>query len=329
MSERVLVTGATGALGPTVIDALLAAGFCVRALCRRQPAANLLPTPVEIMLGDITDVATLMQAARGCHYIVHMAALLHIVNPPPDLQGCYEAINVQGTRNVVNAALANNVQRLLFFSTIAVYGHGRSETITEETVPQPDSFYGKSKLSAETLVLEARQSDGMPLGVVLRLAAVYGVGIKGNYARLYHALARGTFLPIGHGANRRTLVHDHDVAAATVLALRHPNAAGNIYNVTDGTVHTLTAIIEAISKALHRRPPLLYLPVAPIRWAIALLGSCYKVLRRTTPISQATLDKYLEEMAVDGCRLQQELGFVPHYSLTDGWQQVANRLRQK
>lgn len=80
--------------------------------------------------------------------------------------------------------------------------------------PQPDTLYGATKLAAEALVLAAQRHDGVALGVVLRLAAVYGARVKGNYQRLLDAVARGCFVPLGHGGNRRTLVYDRDVAAA-------------------------------------------------------------------------------------------------------------------
>lgn len=322
---QVLVTGATGAVGPVVVEALLAAGHQVRALVRTAPPAGLLPAAVELVPGDITEPATVQAAMTGCDGVVHMAALLHINDPAPALHAASERVNVTGTANVLAAAQAQGVARLVFFSTIAVYGHGHGATLRETTPPQPDTLYGRTKLAAEELVLAARRADGAALGVVLRLAAVYGAHVKGNYQRLLTALARGRFLPIGRGANRRTLVYDQDVASATLLALREPTAAGRVYNVTDGTVHTLQEIVGAICQALGRRPPRFYLPVAPVRLVVALVEDGLALLGRSTPVSRATLAKYLEEMVVDGSRLQQELGFTPRYTLTAGWQAIVHQ----
>jgi len=74
---------------------------------------------------------------------------------------------------------------------------------------------------------------------VLRLGAVYGSRIKGNYERLTHALARHRFIPIGSGLNRRTLVYDKDVGRTDALAVSHPAAAGKIFNVSDGRFHSM------------------------------------------------------------------------------------------
>ena len=100
---------------------------------------------------------------------------------------------------------------------------------------------------------------------MLRLGAVYGAQVKGNYRRLLSALARGRFVPIGSGRNRRTLIYDKDVARAALLAVCHPDAAGRVFNVTDGEVHTMATIVRTLCTALGRRPPCLTLPAGPVR----------------------------------------------------------------
>jgi UDP-glucose 4-epimerase len=326
--QLVLVTGATGALGPRVVAALHEAGCAVRTLSLDTPAPGLLPGAVEMRLGDITDRAAVAAAMEGVDGVVHMAALLHIVNPSPTLRPKYERVNVEGTQIVVEAAQAAGVRRLVFFSTIAVYGPGKGRLLDEATTPQPDSFYAETKLAAEALVLKATRNNGEPLGVVLRMGAVYGARIKGNYQRLVHALATGRFLPIGKGDNRRTLIYDKDVARAALLALTHPTAAGNVFNVTDGQVHTIRAINQAIYSALGRTPPRLYIPVGPAQAAVGLLEGAGRLVGRTAPINRATIDKYIEDVAVDGRRLQNELGFQPGYDLHAGWQDAIHEMRQ-
>lgn len=323
-----LVTGATGALGPSVVGALHQAGYAVRTLSLNTPAPALLPASTEIRLGDITDAATVRAAMAGVDVVVHMAALLHIPNPPAELRPKYEKINVGGTANVIEAAKQCGVRRVVFFSTIAVYGYATGQLITEETVPQPDTFYAQTKLDGEKIVLQARRPDGQPLGVVLRLGAAYGTRIKGNYRRLLQALAKRRFIPIGSGHNRRTLIYDQDIAQAALLALEHPQAAGRIYNVTDGEIHTLNAIIEAMCAALGRRYPRLSLPVGPVRWAAGMLEDVAQLVGRQSPIVRATVDKYVEDVAVDGSRIQRELGFTPAYDLASGWRETVAEMRR-
>jgi len=323
----ILVTGATGAVGPRVVAALLESGCRVRTLSLDE-SPDQWPDGVDAQIGDITDPAAVQLAMQGVNAVIHLAALLHIVNPPPEMREKYERINIGGTAIVVDAAIRAGVSRVVLFSTIAVYGASTGSVLTEASPIRPDSFYAQTKVNAERIVLSAKRNDGMPLGTVLRLGAVYGAGIKGNYRRLVQSLARGRFVPVGDGANRRTLVYDKDVALAAVLALKHSAAAGKIFNVSDGEFHTLNDIISRMCEALDRKPPHWSLPVGPVRFAAALVEDMARLAGIKPPIMRATIDKYTEDVAVDSQRIQRELGFVPQYDLSAGWQDAVEEMRQ-
>ncbi len=211
--------------------------------------------------------------------------------------------------------------------TIAVYGDSTGQVLTEETPPHPETIYAKTKMAAEKIVLAAKRPDGQPLGTVLRLGAVYGSRIKGNYERLTHALARHRFIPVGNGLNRRTLVYDKDVGRAAALAVSHPAAAGRVFNVTDGEFHTLNEIIESICSALGRKPPRLSLPVGPTRIVAGLIEKGANTIGIKSPVTRETVDKYTEDIAVDGSLIQQELGFIPQYDLRAGWEETIREMR--
>jgi UDP-glucose 4-epimerase len=217
---------------------------------------------------------------------------------------------------------------LVFFSTVAVYGNSNGQVLTEDAATNADTFYAKTKLAAERIVLEAKRADGQPLGAVLRFAAIYGPRIKGNYQRLVHALARRRFIPIGDGSNRRTLIYDRDVSKAALLAVQHPNAAGKVYNVSDGHFYTLKEIINAICQALGRNPPRLSLPVGPVRLAAGILEDAGRMIGFKSPISRATIDKYTEDIAVSSQRIQTELGFKPQFDLESGWRETIQEIRK-
>ena len=88
------------------------------------------------------------QAVHDTDAIVHMASLLHITNPRPNLYGEYDRVNVRGTENIVKAAIRENVQRVIFFSTIAAYGNTDNRIVTEDTsLLRPDTFYARTKQS--------------------------------------------------------------------------------------------------------------------------------------------------------------------------------------
>lgn len=323
----ILVTGATGAVGPRVVAALLESGCKVRTFSLDKPPEEW-PDQVDAQIGNITDPAAIQTAVQGVDAVIHLAALLHIVNPPPALREKYEHINVGGTATVTDAAARAGVQRVVLFSTIAVYGPSEDCILNEDSPARPETFYARTKLAAEQIVLNAKRQDGQSLGVVLRLGAVYGSRIKGNYERLTRALARHRFVPIGDGLNRRTLVYDKDVGRAAVLAAMHNGAAGKIFNVSDGHFHTMNDIVKTICGALGRKSPGFALPVLPLRWVAGMLeGSC-RFLGRLSPVTAATIDKYTEDTAVDSRRIQAVLGFAPQYDLAAGWKETIEEMRR-
>jgi UDP-glucose 4-epimerase len=313
-----LVTGATGVVGPSLIALLLERGYAVRALVRSTPPAGVLPAAVATIHGAINDLPTLRVAVAGCDAVFHLAAKLHITDPGSETRPEYEQVNVEGTRALARAAREAGVGRLIAFSTINVYGPTPAGAIWDETSPlRPDSWYAETKAQAE----DAARAELST--VVLRLAAVYGPRMKGNYPRLLRTIARGRFIPIGDGRNRRTLVHVRDVCAAALAAAEHPAAINQTYNVTDGQIHTLREIIDVLCLVSGKRPPPLHLPIGPVRLAAGVLERGFRALGRTAPIGRSTIDKLVEDIAVSGTRIGGELGVRPEVDLLTGWRETA------
>jgi nucleoside-diphosphate-sugar epimerase len=323
---RCLVTGASGAVGPALVNHLLASEHAVRILSRR-PDDRAWDTRVQVVRADIGERDAMDRALDQIDVVFHLAALLHVVNPPPALRQEYERVNIGGTRNVIERSAASGVARVVFFSTIAVYGTTGGQLIDEGHPAQPDSFYGETKLEAERLVLSARAGSS-PLGTVLRLAAVYGPGLKGNYLRLVKALARRRFVQVGAGDNRRTLIFDSDVARAAASCATSSGAAGKVYNVTDGRPHAMRDIVAAICAALGRTPPRFHVPVTPMRVAATVMDAVARTTHARLPFGSSTIDKYLEDVAVSGERLQTDLNWEPRMTLTTGWRETIGGLRR-
>jgi nucleoside-diphosphate-sugar epimerase len=321
---RCLVTGASGAVGPVLVDRLVACGHQV-TVYSRQPDRLQWPPGVATAAGDLLDSTQLLAAMAGSEVVFHLAALLHVPNPTTALGSEYQRVNVDGTRAVMEMARFTTVRRVVFFSTIAVYGLTGGRVVDETTTPMPDTMYARTKLAAEAIVLGARDRDGKALGTVLRSAAVYGGRVKGNYNHLVRALARGRFIPIGAGRNRRTVIFDEDLAEAAIAATADA-AAGRMFNVSDGRFHRLSEIIAAIAQGLGRRPPHFHIPAAPVR----LFASVADIALRTARVPRRLrppLDTYLSDVAVDATRIQDDLAWLPRSDLHTGWKRAISTMR--
>lgn len=282
---------------------------------RREPPDGFFPARVRRTRGDLTDRPSLIRATKDVRVIYHLGAKLHIPRPSPAERDELRKVNVEGTRALAAAAEANGVSRLVFFSTISVYGPtAPGQFHDESSALRPDSFYAEAKLLAEEQVRAA----GVP-GVVLRLAAVYGPSMKGNYPRLAEALRRHRFVLVGDGRNRRTLVFTSDVARAARLAAEHPAAPGQTFNVTDGSVHTLKEIVDAICSALGRGAVRFRLPAGPVLRTAGLVESAWSVFGRRAPVGSDTVKKILEDVAVRGEKAAEQLGFRAQTDLLTGW----------
>ena len=311
MKGPVLVTGATGVVGSVVVRTLVAEGWRVRALVRRPSPG--LPPGCESVVGDLEDAEALRRGLDGATAAVHLAAQLHVNSPSPDLEALYRRVNTEGTERLAALAAAAGVARVVFSSTINVYGPSAGGHVwTEDDEPQGDSLYARTKLDAEPAVL------ALASGVVLRLAAVYGPGMKGNYPSLARLLHRGVRVLPGDGTNRRTLVHVEDAAQALALAAEGPVPPG-LYNLTDGAVHDFDAVVRSLQRAVGVRPGVRYVSDRLLRPALAVPEGAARLLGRRLP-ARALLDKMVEDVAVSGRRLIDRTPYAPRFgSLDAGW----------
>lgn len=173
-----LVTGATGLVGYNIVQALLRQGREVRALVRsREKGSRLLPAEVELADGDVRDKESVQRAMAGCVSAFHVAGLPE--QWLPDIR-LFHRVNVLGTQNMVEAALANEVKKFVYVSTVDVFAANREHEFDERHLdPQPKQTpYGRSKQEADRQVAQAC-SAGLP-AVFIHPAAVYGPGPAGS-----------------------------------------------------------------------------------------------------------------------------------------------------
>ena len=320
---RALVTGATGMIGPALVNQLLAEKWTVRILIRREFDHTLFRAPLEHIYGDITNYDALLPVMRDVDVVFHLAAKLHLNNPSPSQSQEYHRINVNGAANVASAVVASGVKRMVHFSTIAVYGPSSDhEPFTESSPLNPQSLYADTKRKSEEKVLKVFQDSTGSSAVVLRLAAVYGPRLQGNYRSLVKMLRHGLFVPVGNGQNLRTMVYIDDLVRAAILTAEHPRAAGAIFNVTDGKIHTLNDVLAAIAGALGKSSPHFHLPYKPMKAMTTLADRLTQTLHLPAPKFTPLVDKMIENVAVSGEKICHDISFLPRYDIWHGWEKA-------
>jgi nucleoside-diphosphate-sugar epimerase len=249
---RIAVTGATGFVGRRVLRLLAAEGHRARALVRAARTHSSVPPGVELCPVSEWTPSVLAARLKDIDCIVHAASVVH--RPNAKLEE-YIEFNVKGTKALVDAGHAVGVKRLVFVSSIKVYGEAPEGTINEALLPDPILPYAVSKLQAEDVVSSARFSHGT---ACLRLAPVYGVGDKGNVRAMIERIAKNQLFIPGSGETKKSLVHI-DLVARSLHALCTNNIEGVFVcaNRKTASIGELADLIaELLGKPRPRRLPL-------------------------------------------------------------------------
>ena len=304
---RALVSGASGFVGAAVARALLETGAQVRVLVREHSTRrNLAGLAVEPVLGDLADVAALERALTGCEALFHVAADYRLWTPDP--QALYRS-NVDGTRNIVEAARRAGIKRIVYTSSVATIGLRSDGRASDETdVASLDDMIGhykRSKFLAESWVREAARA-GMPIVIVNPSTPIGPGDVKPTpTGRLVLDAATGRMPAyVDTGLN---IVHVDDVAAGHLLAYQH-GRSGERY-ILGGTDLSLQRILSMIATASGRRAPRLRLPRAlllPLAYAaeaVARLGG------RETRITVDGVRMARHRMYFSSAKAVRELGY--------------------
>ncbi|OQA25480.1 MAG: 3 beta-hydroxysteroid dehydrogenase/Delta 5--_4-isomerase [Verrucomicrobia bacterium ADurb.Bin345] len=307
MSRLYLVTGAAGFVGSYVVRELCAAGYRVRGLVR-QPgqAAGVESAGAEAVIGDIRDPQTLAPAMAGAAGVCHIAAMFRQANEPDQV---YYDINATGTRNVLDAAIAAGVPRVVHCSTVGVLGHIEHPPADETTPYNAGDIYQRSKMEGEKAALDYFRS-GRIGGVVIRPAMIYGPGDT-RTLKMFRMIAKGTFFYVGRGDNLVHFIDVRDLARAFRLALERVERNGGIYIIAGARAMPLRELAACAARELGVHPPRLRVPVKPMQWLGSLCEAVCVPLRINPPLYRRRVDFFTKDRCFDGHLAAEHLGFRP------------------
>jgi nucleoside-diphosphate-sugar epimerase len=264
MKGRVLVTGASGFIGRRLCAALAKDGWHVKAAAR-DPSLVTGAGIEALTMPDLSRRANWSGLLEGVSHVVHLAGIAHAPGSLPD--AVYSRINAEAVGELADAA-RGKVERFLFMSSVrAQAGLSAGRPITERDAPAPTDAYGRAKLAAEGLLAES----GVPF-TVLRPAAVYGKGVKGNIAALATLARTAMPLPFGGLANRRSLLAVENLASAVSLALEAEAARNEIFLVADKTPISIAELVAAMREGLGRSPHLVKMPLGGVKRLLKTVG---------------------------------------------------------
>jgi len=303
----VLITGATGFVGSALVRAFLAAGYPVRALVRAtSPLDNLAGLAIECAEGDLGEPTSLAQALAGVTYIVHAAADYRLWARDPS---AITRTNVEGTRTIMQAAMAARVERVVYTSSVATLAPRTDGEPADETSRASErsaiGAYKRSKIAAEHVV-ETLTRNGLPAVIVQPSTPIGPRDIRPTpTGRMIVAAASGQMPAfVDTGLN---LVHVDDVAVGHVAALER-GQVGERY-ILGGDDVVLADMLRSIAALVGRRPPRLRVPRAPL-YPVAVATEWLATMTEREPLlTRDGLRMSRQRMFFTSSKAKRELGY--------------------
>jgi nucleoside-diphosphate-sugar epimerase len=326
---NVLVTGGGGFLGKAIVARLVARGELVRIL-QRSPSSNLAALGVECHAGNITDADAVDRAVAGCESVIHTAAKAGVWGRRRE----YQQVNVDGTKNVIDACRRHGIPRLVYTSSPSVVFDGRDENGIDERTPYARRFlaaYPKTKAQAEQLVLAANCNSLAT--VALRPHLIWGPGDPHLVPRIVERAKAGRRVLVGDGANLVDSTYIDNAADAHVLALDRLLAdapcAGRAYFISNGEPLAMADLLAKICAAAGVAGPKRRIGRKTAYAVGAALEWTYRLLRRKTepPLTRFVAQQLATAHWFNLTAARRDLGYEPKVSVAVGMQQLSKALR--
>ena len=294
-----LVTGGSGYFGEVLSRQLLAAGHSVRVFDFNMPGFS--HENLDYVAGDIRDPEAVARACDGAGIVYHNIAQVPLAKD----RDLFWSVNHEGTKILLQAARQANIRKLVYTSSSAVYGAPETNPVTEETPPKPAEDYGRAKLAAEKLCLEA----GLDVSI-LRPRTILGHGRLGVVQILFDWIARGRDIPVFDGGkNIYQFVHAGDLSAACIAAGQREGVA--IYNIGAKQYGTMAETLEAVIRHAKTGSSLRSVPMMPAQFCMRLCESL-----GISPLGPYHALMYGRSLYFDTSRAERELNWQAHISNT-------------
>jgi nucleoside-diphosphate-sugar epimerase len=312
---KVLVTGAGGFLGINTVRRLAESGHEVCALVRHEPGNGCWSgIKVDVVRGDITDRTAIQQAAAGMDAVVNLAGKLFAPGVPATV---FEAVNVTGTRNILEVCVENgHIGKLVHCSTTGVLGETGPVMAREDSAYQPTNAYERTKMEGERLALQIGMDSGLPV-TVIRPSMVYGpydLHLLGLFKTIKYRL----FRTIGSGCNHFHPVYISDFLDGLELALNSSRATGEIYHIASELPATVQEFTSTIASSIGTTVPHAPLTIPLAKFIGRAMETVPGVPKRMMPLSQSRVDFLLSDRTYSIAKAKEQLGYSPVVELSDG-----------
>lgn len=321
---RVGVTGGTGLIGRSLVQRLLAENAEVQLLARPgAQSTNLEGRGVRIVTGDLHDEAAVAGVVAGADIVFHLAAKVDSTGP----KSVYLEANVQGTESILKASLAAKVQRVVYASSVAVYGLVKpGETIDETTAfddrPERRDFYAQSKILADRLASSFSRKTGLPI-TILRPGIVYGpdralpIGLIGFHEGR-------TNIVFGNRNDRIPLIYIENLVDAMLLAATTKSDGLQGFNIIDDEDLTLESYHRARKEIDGTNA--IFFPGGPVRFAAAIVDAAGQFFPAAVGVlSDHQVKRALQDRRYATRRIRETLGWKPRIPLREALRQAVRQ----
>lgn len=308
---NITLIGASGFVGTRLLGLLNESQeqYTLRNIDKQQ--SHFFPHVTEI--GDVRDLDTLKEKLHDTDVVVLLAAEHRDDVTPTSL---YYDVNVGGMRNVLAAMEANGVKRIVFTSSVAVYGLNKQNP-NEEHPKDPFNHYGKSKWEAEQVLQDWHNNHPDWNINILRPTVIFGERNRGNVYNLLKQISSGKFLMVGKGENKKSMAYVGNIVAFIKFLIDEKRDGYNVFNYIDKPDFNMNELIDHVSKVLNKHIPSTHFPY----WLGMLGGKCFDLLAWVTgkklAISSVRVKKFCATTEFDATKAHSS-GFVAPYTLADG-----------